>query len=72
MTLFATENSTTAAELVACSERALRFDPETTCPIPHFFVMLDRVRCRAEEFDIIHFHTDYLHWRCFATWPGGR
>lgn len=65
VTLFATGDSTTAAELVACSERALRFDPEATCPIPHFFVMLDRVRRRASEFDVIHFHTDYLHWPLF-------
>ncbi len=65
VTLFASGDSTTAAELVACSERALRFDPEASCPIPHFFVMLDRVRRRADEFDVIHFHTDYLHWPLF-------
>ncbi|HRK96618.1 MAG TPA: glycosyltransferase family 4 protein [Rhodospirillales bacterium] len=65
VTLFATGDSTTAAELVACSDRALRFDPEATFPIPYFFVMLDRVRRRAAEFDVIHFHTDYLHWPLF-------
>lgn len=70
VTLFATGDSTTAAELVACSERALRFDPEASCPIPHVFVMLDRVRRRADEFDIIHFHTDYLHWPLFRDMAG--
>jgi glycosyltransferase involved in cell wall biosynthesis len=65
VTLFASADSVTGAELVACSERALRFDPEATCPLPHLFVMLDRVRRRAAEFDVIHFHTDYLHWPLF-------
>jgi hypothetical protein len=27
--------------------------------------MLDRVRRRADEFDILHFHTDYLHFPLF-------
>jgi glycosyltransferase involved in cell wall biosynthesis len=65
VTLFASGDSTTAAELVACSDRALRFDPEAVCPFPYHFVMLDMVRRRADEFDAIHFHTDYLHWPLF-------
>lgn len=65
VTLFASGDSTTAAELVACSDQALRFDPEATCPLPHHFVMLDKVRQRADEFDAIQFHTDYLHWPLF-------
>lgn len=65
VTLFASGDSTTSADLVACSERALRCDPDASCPMPHFFVMLDRVRRRAGEFDVIHFHTDYLHWPFF-------
>src|SRR5205085_1452212 len=32
----------------------------------HHLVMLDRVRRRADEFDILHFHTDYLHFPMFA------
>lgn len=65
VTLFASGDSTTKADLVACSDMALRFDPEATCPFPHHFVMLDKVRRRAHEFDAIHFHTDYLHWALF-------
>ena len=34
VTLFATGDSVTSAELVACFEQALRFDPEATCAIP--------------------------------------
>ena len=70
VTLFATGDSVTSAELVACFEQALRFDPEATCAIPHHLVMLNRVFQRAWEFHIIHFHIDYLHFplfRCRAT-----
>ncbi len=65
VTLFASGDSTTAADLVACGDRALRFDPEATYPLPHHLVMLDAVRRRADDFDVIHFHTDYLHWPLF-------
>jgi glycosyltransferase involved in cell wall biosynthesis len=65
VTLFATGDSVTSAELVACFEQALRFDPEATCAIPHHLVMLNRVFQRAWEFHIIHFHIDYLHFPLF-------
>ncbi len=66
VTLFASGDSTTNAELVACCDQALRFDPHaSSCPYPRHLVMLDKVRQRAREFDVIHFHTDYLHWPLF-------
>ncbi|MHA1567376.1 MAG: glycosyltransferase, partial [Alphaproteobacteria bacterium] len=58
VTLFASGDSLTSATLVPCCERALRHDPSVTDPIPHYMVMLDRVRRRAAEFDVIHFHID--------------
>ena len=61
VTLFASGDSLTSAELVACSERALRLDPTMRDPLPHYMVMLDQVRRRAAEFDVLHFHIDYLH-----------
>ena len=65
VTLFASGDSLTTAELVACSERALRLDATVRDPLPYYVIMLDRVRRRAEEFDVIHFHIDYLHFPPF-------
>lgn len=65
ITLFASGDSSTSATLVPCCERALRHDPRVADPIPHYMVMLDRVRRRAAEFDVIHFHIDVLHFPLF-------
>jgi glycosyltransferase involved in cell wall biosynthesis len=62
VTLFASGDSTTEAELVPCAERALRLNPEVHDPIPHHIAMLEKVRQRADEFDILHFHIDVLHY----------
>src|SRR5256714_5522731 len=61
VTLFASADSITSGELVACTPRGLRLDPSVRDPIPHFMVMLDQVRERAADFEILHFHLDYLH-----------
>jgi glycosyltransferase involved in cell wall biosynthesis len=65
VTLFASGDSLTTAELVPCSERALRLEPTIRDPLPYYMVMLDRVRRRAHEFDVLHFHIDYLHFPLF-------
>jgi glycosyltransferase involved in cell wall biosynthesis len=65
VTLFASQDSFTSAELVPCSTRALRLDPDVRDPVPHYMVMLDKVRERVEDFDILHFHIDYLHFPLF-------
>ena len=65
VTLFASGDSVTSAELVPCWPQGLRFDPEAVCAIPHHLVMLDKVSRRSSEFDIIHFHIDYLHFPLF-------
>ena len=65
VTLFASGDSRTAAELVPCSIRALRLDPGVKDPYPHYAVMLDKVRFRADDFDILHFHIDFLHFPLF-------
>ena len=61
VTLFASGDSITAAELVAPCERALRLDPDCRDPLAYHMIMLDQVYRRASEFDVIHFHIDYLH-----------
>jgi glycosyltransferase involved in cell wall biosynthesis len=60
VTLFASGDSQTAAELVACVPKALRLDPHVREPLAHHVLELEAVRRRAREFDILHFHTDYL------------
>jgi glycosyltransferase involved in cell wall biosynthesis len=65
VTLFASEDSFTSAELVPCISRAIRLDPEVRDPVPHMMVMLDKVQERAAEFDILHFHIDYFQFPMF-------
>jgi len=61
VTLFASGDSETNARLVAACQRSLRLDKRYQDQMAHHFVMLERVFQRAGEFDIIHFHVDYLH-----------
>jgi glycosyltransferase involved in cell wall biosynthesis len=61
VTLFASGDSITAAELVPCCERALRLSPNVTDVLPHHMIMLEQVMRRADEFDVLHFHIDLMH-----------
>jgi len=61
VTLFASGDSVTSAELAPCAVTALRLDPAVKDPIPHYMLMLDQVRERMDEFDILHFHIDHFH-----------
>jgi glycosyltransferase involved in cell wall biosynthesis len=70
VTLFASGDSQTSALLEAPCERALRLDEGCKDPLVYHTTMLHRVRRRFAEFDIIHFHTDYLHFPLFADCSG--
>jgi glycosyltransferase involved in cell wall biosynthesis len=61
VTLFASGDSETAARLIPACPRSLRLEQGCIDQLAHHYVMLDDVMERAEEFDIIHFHVDYLH-----------
>lgn len=61
VTLFASGDSVTKARLVAGCQRSLRLDKQCIDKLAHQTVMLERVFQRATEFDIVHFHVDYLH-----------
>ena len=61
VTLFASGDSITGADLVPCCKSALRLDAEAHDPIPHYMIMLDKLMRTAEQFDVLHFHIDYLH-----------
>jgi glycosyltransferase involved in cell wall biosynthesis len=67
VTLFASGDSITSAELAICCTRALRLDPTVCDIIPHFMLMIDKVRERAEEFDVLHFHLDLFHFPLFRA-----
>ncbi len=61
VTLFASADSHTSAHLVPISKRSLRFDPTCIDPTCHHLLMFEEVMARAHSFDVIHFHTEYLH-----------
>jgi len=65
VTLFASGDSVSSANLVRCVPIALRLDANVKDPIPYYMLMLDRVREMADEFDILHFHIDQFHFPLF-------
>ena len=60
VTLFASGDSRTDAELCPGAARALRLDPQRSDPVAMHLLMLERVFERAEQFVVIHAHLDYL------------
>ena len=59
VTLFATADSQTSARLVPVVESPLRGDPMW---IHHAVIEVEKVFRRSEDFDVIHFHGDGLHY----------
>lgn len=60
VTLFASADSVTRARLIPGAPRALRLDTECREQIAPHVAMVERVMRQAGEFDVIHFHVDYL------------
>lgn len=77
VTLFASGDSQTRAKLVAITPEALRLKNSTDQMAGHI-LQLQEVIDRAHEFDLLHFHTDYLHfpvsrlgkWKTITTLHG--
>jgi len=61
VTLFASGDSQTTAELIACAPRALRLDETVIDPIAHEVLEIERVAALRDRFDVIHWHLDYFH-----------
>jgi glycosyltransferase involved in cell wall biosynthesis len=62
VTLYASADSATLAELRPVCEKALRLQGKKIVdPLAHHIRMLEIVAQEASEFDILHFHIDYLH-----------
>lgn len=60
VTLFASGDSKTSAELVPICKRALRLDHECIDPIAYHFIQVEKIIKHQKYFDIIHSHTDYF------------
>ena len=60
VTLFASGDSKTAARLIPICPRSLRLG-KAVDSLSHHIVMLEEVFQRLDQFDIVHFHIDYLH-----------
>jgi glycosyltransferase involved in cell wall biosynthesis len=60
VTLFASGDSQTRADLVPCCPRGLRLDPEVSDYVAYTMTELGAVYDRAADFDLIHNHVDYL------------
>jgi glycosyltransferase involved in cell wall biosynthesis len=61
VTLFASGDSMTAARLVSGCPEALRLNPGCVDQLAHHVNMLEKVFSEKDNFDLIHFHIDYLH-----------
>ena len=70
LTLFASGDSVTGAELVPCCNKALRLNSAVKDHLPHLIMMLERIRQRTEEFDVIHFHIDILQFPLMDQFEG--
>lgn len=68
VTLFASGDSTTAAKLVPCVPQALRLVDGAQNLAPHHLSMIEQVRRRLDDFDIVHFHIDLFHYPVVQAW----
>ncbi|ERJ34239.1 Glycosyltransferase [Burkholderia sp. AU4i] len=69
VTLFASGDSQTSAKLEACWPQALRLDPTIRDVMAPHMLLLEQVRRRAEEFDVLHCHIDYYPFSLFSRQP---
>ena len=61
VTLFASGDSMTGAELNAVCPRTLRLGRPRTDPMAVQAALIEDVACKAKHFDLIHAHIDWLH-----------
>jgi glycosyltransferase involved in cell wall biosynthesis len=70
VTLFASAEAETKARLVPVRDQAIRLDPAPLkSDLAAHLSMLAEMRQRAGEFDVIHFHTDMIHFPFFDRFP---
>jgi glycosyltransferase involved in cell wall biosynthesis len=69
VTLFASGDSTTSARLVPMRRQAIRLDPTVVDWLAIHLRMFELIYRCADEFDVIHFHADYLPLPLFSRQP---
>lgn len=77
VTLYASGDSRTSARLVPCADEALRLKGINN-HLSYTVAMIERVMRDADQYDVLHFHTDFVHFppfrrladRCFTTIHG--
>ena len=68
VTLFSSADARTKATLTPVRDQAIRLDPSPLkSDLAAHLSMLDEVRRRQDRFDIVHFHTDLIHFPMFET-----
>jgi glycosyltransferase involved in cell wall biosynthesis len=67
VTLFASGDSLTTARLVPVCPVALRLNSRCVDQLAHHVKLLEQVLREKDEFDLIHFHIDYLHFPLSRT-----
>jgi len=70
VTLFASGDSQTCAELRPVCSRALRLEGRKIIdPLAHHVRMVEMVTREAHQFDVVHFHIDYFHFPVIRRQP---
>lgn len=72
VTLFASGDSQTKAKLVATVPQALRLNSGVKDSLPYAVLQLEHVRQRVDQFDVVHFHSDYIHFPLARALAGDR
>jgi glycosyltransferase involved in cell wall biosynthesis len=68
VTLFASADAETKARLIPVRDQAIRLDPALLkSDFAAHLSMMAEVRRRADRFDVIHFHTDMIHFPFFEA-----
>ena len=69
VTLFASGDSITSAKLAPMRREALRLDPTVRDWIAIYMRMMELIYRQADDFDVLHFHTDYFPLSLFGRQP---
>jgi len=71
VTLFSSADARTTGRLIAVRDQAIRLDPAPLkSDLAAHMNMLAQLRQCADQFDILHFHTDMIHFPFFAEVAG--
>jgi glycosyltransferase involved in cell wall biosynthesis len=69
VTLFASGDSSTRARLAACVPRSLRLDGRSHLHLVPHLLEMEEVFRRHADFDVMHFHTDPVHFPFARRYP---